>query len=95
MEKNEILNMLYEAITEISPYTSELLSTSFGSTNFGIRSQDNVCLVDLGINSIDYAQICHILMNRLKVSCSLEVFTSTNNINDIVDIFYEMLPMSE
>lgn len=85
MEKSEIIRVIYSAIVEVSPYAAESLSKIKGG-------DENIFLVDLGINSIDYAQIANMVMNDLNIDRSLDVFARTNSIPEIVDIFFELMP---
>jgi acyl carrier protein len=84
MDRREILNIIYGAIIEVSPYTLDFLTKVNED-----RSRD-FFFVDLGINSINYAEIAHIVMDKLKVSYPLDIFARTNRINDVVDIFYDL-----
>ncbi|MES2674910.1 MAG: hypothetical protein V4660_11775 [Pseudomonadota bacterium] len=83
MDKHEILNIIHSAIIDVSPCAEELLAT------LKSKSQ-NVFFVDLGINSIDYAEITYFVMEKLNVDYPLDIFTCTNRINDVVEIFYEL-----
>lgn len=83
MDKYEILNIIRSAIIEVSPYAAELMAIRSSGTQ-------NVYLVDLGINSIDYAQIVLIVMNKLEIDFPIDVFSRTNSINEVVDIFYDL-----
>jgi acyl carrier protein len=84
MDRREILNIIHSAIIEVSPYTVDFLT----KTNED-RSRD-FFFVDLGINSINYAEIAHIVMGKLNVNYPLDMFTRTNRINDVVEIFYDL-----
>ena len=85
MEKYEILNIIYSAINETSPYAKELLSTYCGERG------KSASFVDLGINSIDYAEISSIVMDKLNITHTLDIFTSTNCISEVAQIFYDLL----
>lgn len=84
MKRLEILNTIYTAIVEVSPSAAELLSP---------RSDKmmDVFFVDLGINSIDYAEITYIVMNKLNVTQPVDIFTCTNRISDVVNILYGLV----
>lgn len=84
MEKHEILKIIHSAIIEVSPYAADILEKQE-------NKDTKYFFVDLGINSIDYAQIALILMHKLDIDISIEVFASTNSISDVVKIFYEEL----
>ena len=84
MEKHQILSIVHKAIIEVSPYAAELLAKR------GEHRNQDIFLVELGINSIYYAQIAHIVMNELNVDCPLDIFTCSNRIKDVVDIFYHL-----
>lgn len=84
MERDAITSIVYGAIAEVSNYAGEILAE-----NRNLEDQE-VCLVDLGINSIDYAEIAMIVMDNLKISHSLDIFTRTNKLREVVDIFYEL-----
>lgn len=88
MDKQTIARIVLDAITEVSPFASELLQQKKQ------RYQD-LMLVDLGINSIDYAEIAIIVMNRLGIDQSLEIFTCKNRISEVVDIFYDLIAVGE
>lgn len=85
MEKPEILDVIREAIMDISPYAENLAT----ATDRDLKNS-NVCFVDLGINSINYAEIMLIVMDKLNLNFSLDMFTRTNNINDAVDILHDL-----
>jgi hypothetical protein len=85
MDKREILNMIHSAILEVAPYALDLLTLKKADKNQGL------CFVDLGINSINYAEIAHIVMGKLHVDYPLDVFTRTNRIDDVVEIFYDLV----
>jgi len=84
MEKCEILDIMRGAIINVSPYAEDLVSNKREFQNL------NVCFVDLGINSIDYAEIMLIVMDKLNLDFSLDIFTGTNRIIDAVNIVYDL-----
>jgi acyl carrier protein len=84
MDKREILNVVYDAIIEVAPYTADFLTKKSESGNH------NFFLVDLGVNSINYAEIAQIVMDKLHLVCPLDVFTCTNRIDDVAEIFYDL-----
>ena len=84
MKKAEILDCVYTAIEEVSPLASEILRRDDGS-----RKED-VYLVDLGVNSIDYAHVAHIVMGELNIDSPLDVFAQTNKVSEVVDILYDL-----
>jgi hypothetical protein len=88
MEKLEILDIIHSAIFEVSSYATDILMNSDS-----IMKQ-NICFIDLGINSIDYAEIADIVMRKLHIEHSLDIFTSTNSISDAADIFYDLISAS-
>lgn len=85
MDRYEILNIIRSAIIEVSPYAAGLMPMK------AVGNQD-FFLVDLGINSIDYAQVVLIVMNKLDIDFPIDVFARTNSINEVVDIFYDLVP---
>lgn len=85
MKKQEILEMIHGAVIEISPDAAELFEKNVAAKN------GEVFLVDLGINSIEYAEIAHILMDKLNIDQSLEAFAHTNRVNDVVDICIDLV----
>jgi acyl carrier protein len=85
MEKYEILNVIYSAIAEASPNTAELLVEKASD-----KTQD-FFLVDLGLNSINYAEIASIVMGHFDITHTLDIFTHTNRISDLVEIFYDLI----
>ena len=84
MDAREIFNIVQEAIVEVSPLAKEILSTR------SIEGKDAL-FMELGINSIDYAEIAYIVMSRLGVELPLDIFMRTNNINEVVGIFSNLL----
>lgn len=88
MKRQDILNIVYDAIIEVSPHTAKAL---------GKRDDDNqdIFLVDLGINSIDYAEIVYIIMNNLQLTQRNDIFTCTNRIADVIDILYKLIHQSD
>lgn len=84
VDKGEILESLYAAISEVSPFAVDLLAKT------GQKVDRKTLLVDLGINSIDYAQVAHMVMEQLNINCSLDIFTKTNSISGIVDVLYQL-----
>jgi hypothetical protein len=84
MKKFEIFNMVHNAIIEVSPESADFFPAVDES-----KSSD-LFFVDLGINSIEYAEIANIVMDKLNIVHSLDIFTCTNRISDVVEIFYEL-----
>ena len=84
MEKYEILNIVYSTIIENFPSAAEFLEQ--GRQDL----KQDIFFVDLGINSIDYAEIAHIVMDKLNIKHSLDVFTRSNRINEVVEIFHDL-----
>ncbi len=84
MDKHEILNIVHSAIVEVSPSAVELLKKR------NRESSQDFFFVDLGINSIDYAEIAHFVMSKLSIDFPLDIFTCTNRISDVVEIFYDL-----
>ena len=84
MNRQQILDTIHGAITEVSPYASDLLM------NASDIDRQHIYFVDLGINSIDYTEIALIVMSKLNVDLPIDVFTQTNCVNDVVDMFYEL-----
>ncbi|MES2824518.1 MAG: phosphopantetheine-binding protein [Pseudomonadota bacterium] len=84
MEKHDILNIIHCAIVEVSPCAAEYLAKKNSD-----RKQD-IFFVDLGINSIDYAEIAHFVMGKLNIDFPLDIFTRTNRLDDVVEIFYDL-----
>ncbi|TVZ38750.1 phosphopantetheine binding protein [Alteromonadaceae bacterium 2753L.S.0a.02] len=84
MEKVKIRKMLIEAIVEVSPFSAAILQDA------DEKLTKETYLVDLGINSIDYAHIATILLEKLDISLPLDVFTKTNNVSDVVELFYSL-----
>lgn len=84
MERHDIFNIIQNAILEVSPFAAEQLASR------DIERQDTL-FIELGINSIDYAEIASIIMGHLNIDHSLDIFTKTNHINDVVDIFHKLV----
>ncbi len=84
MTKLEILNTIHGAITEVSPSAAEVLSLK------GDKINDSF-FVDLGINSINYAEIAYITMSKLNLVQPIDIFTCTNRISDIANILYDLI----
>ena len=84
MERHEAFSVIQNAILEVSPFAAEQL----GSLN--IEKQDT-SFIELGINSIDYAEIASIVMGHLDIDHSLDIFTNTNRISEVVDIFCKLM----
>lgn len=83
MDKHQIADVLYDAIIEISPFAADLLASPdqlFDRDKF---------FVNLGINSIDYAQIANLVIKKLNIDCTLDVFTRTNNVKAVVDLLHQ------
>lgn len=80
MDKVEIISVVYGAIIEVSPFARDLLAKR------SAKSISDLQFVDLGINSIDYAEIAQIVMARLNIALPIEVLARTNSINDVVDL---------
>lgn len=87
MKKYEIFNMVHNAIIEVSPESADLFPKLDESKN------NDLFFVDLGINSIEYAEIANIVMDKLNIVHSLDIFTCTNRISDVVEIFYDLTSM--
>lgn len=85
MKKQEILEIIHDAIIEASPEAAELFEKNVVAKN------RNMFFVDMGINSIEYAEIAYIVMGKLSVDSSLEIFARTNRVNDVVDICYDLV----
>lgn len=83
MKRFEILNIIYDVISEVSPSAATMLP-------MGADKMPDIFFVDLGINSIDYAEIAHTVMDRLNVVQPIDIFTCTNRISDVVDILYNL-----
>ena len=73
-----ILNTLIASIKESSSVVNDQPPN--------IILEAGTCFVDIGINSIDYAEILSIAMEKLGVDIPLEEFANTNNITDVVNI---------
>jgi acyl carrier protein len=84
MKKQEILEIINEAIIEASPEAAELFKKNVANKN------KDIFFVDLGINSIEYAEIAYIVMNKLNVDHPLDIFVHTNCVNDVLDICYDL-----
>ncbi len=82
-EKSDIFEVIVTAIRESS--------SAFIEPALGIDLDGKTCFVDLGINSIDYAEIMAIVMERLDIDMPLEEFVNTNNILEVVNIFIDKL----
>lgn len=85
MKKQEILEIIHEAIIEASPEAAELFEKNVAAKN------SDMFFVDLGINSIEYAEIAYIVMSKLDVDRPLDIFVHTNRVNDVVDICYDLV----
>ena len=84
MEKQHILQIFQDAIAEISPYAVEILTQVERGKN------PDPLLIELGINSIDYAQIANIVMDKLSIDAALDIFTCTNRVSEVVEIFHRL-----
>lgn len=84
MTKYETLTVLRSAIAEVSPEAARTLS------NLTPEDISKMYLIDLGVNSIDYAEVAYIVMEKLDISQSIDVFSNTNRIGDLVEILYEL-----
>jgi acyl carrier protein len=84
MERHEAFSVIQNAILEVSPFAAEQLGGR------DIEKQD-ASFIELGINSIDYAEIASIVMGHLDIDQSLDIFTSTNRISEVVDIFCKLM----
>ncbi|WNO11146.1 phosphopantetheine-binding protein [Teredinibacter sp. KSP-S5-2] len=84
MDKSDIYSLVESAIKEVSPYAAEFLKN---------KEKDVVkdtYLIDLGINSIDYAEVVSMVMGNLEIQHSLDIFTRTNRINDVIHILHNL-----
>ncbi len=81
--KTEIVSLIKKLCIEQSPYCLELAKEP------DFKIYDDTCLVDLGINSIDYTEISTIIMEELDVEINLTSLAQINKIEDIANIVYE------
>lgn len=84
MTKYETLSVLHSAIAEVSPDAARTLAS------LAPEITSKMYLIDLGINSIDYAEVAYIVMDNLNISGSVDIFSNTNRIGDLVDILYTL-----
>jgi len=77
-------SLLFEKIQETSIYARELISQDSLTPDDILL--EGKCLVDYGINSIDYCKIASDITDSMNVSVPLDVFSKTNNIREIIDL---------
>lgn len=82
MTKYETLTVLRSAIAEVSPDAARTLAS------LAPEVISKMYLIDLGVNSIDYAEVAYIVMDKLGISQSIDIFSNTNRIGDLVEILY-------
>ncbi|MEE8060031.1 MAG: phosphopantetheine-binding protein [Pseudomonadales bacterium] len=80
MTKQDLLEILLSAVKEVSSVNEAFLST--------LNPDTDIYFVDLGVNSIDYAEIVTIIMEQLNVDLPLDDFAKTNSIRDVVDLLF-------
>lgn len=78
---DEIIALLHSTISQVSPYSTDVIGQS--SKDFQERF-----LVDLGVNSIDYAEIATLMMDNLHVDLPLNTFYKVNKVRDIAEILH-------
>jgi acyl carrier protein len=83
LTRDKVLDVILSSINESSVSLLGNLPCS--------EIESHVCFVDLGINSISYAEIVTIAMEKLDVNIPLDDFGKTNCIADVVDIFFNRL----
>jgi acyl carrier protein len=84
MNQHEIFQIICSAIIEVSSVASDLLG------NIDDSKKEDLYFIDLGINSIDYAEIAHIVMGKLNLQYPLDIFAQTNNIKEASKIFHKL-----
>ncbi len=84
MEKEQILDIIYSSIIQVSPFAAEQIEGK------DYKSCKDIFFVDLGVNSIEYTEIAFILMDKLDVEVPLDLFVKTNRISEVADIFYQL-----
>jgi acyl carrier protein len=67
MDKLDIVDIVHNAIHNISPFAHERL--------LKIENNRDIYLVDLGINSIDYVSILYDVSDVLSIELTLEEFS--------------------
>jgi polyketide biosynthesis acyl carrier protein len=77
MEKAEILELIVRHSSEVLPKLA------------GHNFQPSDRLVDLGANSVDRAEIIMMTMEALALRIPRVELFGTNNIGELVDVFYE------
>ncbi|WP_075185110.1 phosphopantetheine-binding protein [Teredinibacter haidensis] len=78
---DEIIELLHATILRMSPYSLETIDQA------GKVFKESY-LVDLGINSIDYAEIVTTMMENLKIGVPLNNFCSVNRVDDIAELIF-------
>ncbi|PCK08195.1 MAG: hypothetical protein COA42_10325 [Alteromonadaceae bacterium] len=78
MNRQDILNEILVAIQEVSPIGSDLLIEN--------HPKPDTCFVDYGVNSIDYAYVTTLVMEKLGIDRPLDDFIHTNRIFGVVDM---------
>lgn len=83
MNRQDILNEILTAIQEVSPIGNDLLTER--------QLEPDACFVDYGVNSIDYAYVTTLVMEKLDIHRPLDDFTHTNRIFGVVDMLADDL----
>lgn len=78
---DEIIELLHTTILQVSPYSLSAIDQSG-------KSFKECCLVELGVNSIDYAEIVTSVMEKLKIELTLNNFCRVNKVDDIAELLF-------
>ncbi len=81
MTKSEILAIVMRSASQVSPLCAELMAAKLDLNN-------DICLVDLGVNSIDYAEIALDIMAELDIDVPLRTLANKNKISEVVDLIF-------
>ncbi|BFM08070.1 hypothetical protein [Halioxenophilus aromaticivorans] len=94
LQQNVIRSSLLVALAETSEFAREYIRAvnSSEGTSGPVPERptandaliDNLCLVDIGINSVDYCEIIHTLAEQFDVNVDLTHFASRYRIGEVV-----------
>ena len=82
--KDDVFEQLIQEIKNVSYFAEESVNCE------DIEAiRNNKCLVDIGINSIDYVDIVDRLLSAYDLIIPIDRFVNVNKIQDVVDIVYQ------
>lgn len=85
MNKESIVELLFETICEVSDYAkNELDSLQLDQTA-------KLHFIDLGVNSIDYAEVATIINAKVGIEIPLDIYAKTNSIGEVADLIQNSL----